>query len=374
MGEAEKYLRSILNIVIPLTGLYLVCFWGPKTLLFFLPFVIGWGIALIANPLVRFLEKRLKIVRRHSSAVIIVVVLGLIVLLFYLLFIRLYAEMSNFVKDLPFLYQEAVNDVNGAMTAGRNLFDFLPDHIQAAIDQLTVNLGDYVGTLISKAAAPTVHIAGSVARSIPNALVSTVITICSAYLFIAEQDRLLSWFRNHAPAFILRYTNYLKKDAKGLIGGYFLAQFKIMFVIATILVIGLMILRVDYSILIAILIALLDFLPIFGAGTVLIPWGIVKLFTGEYAYAAGLILLYITTQVVRQIIQPKIVGDTMGLSPLMTLLLLYLGFKISGLAGMILAVPVGIVFINFYRYGAFDSLIENTKILIRDLNEFRKRK
>ena len=67
-----------------------------------------------------------------------------------------------------------------------------------------------------------------------------------------------------------------------------------------------------------------------------------------------------------------VVGDSMGLPPLMTLLLLYLGFKVKGLAGMILAVPIGLIFINFYKYGAFDSLIENVRILIRDINEFRR--
>ena len=77
------------------------------------------------------------------------------------------------------------------------------------------------------------------------------------------------------------------------------------------------------------------------------------------------------SQLVRQVIQPKIVGDSMGLPPLLTLFLLYLGFKVKGIAGMILAVPIGLIFINFYKYGAFDSLIKNVKLLIRELNAFR---
>lgn len=373
MEGAKKYLRVILNIVIPLAGLYLVCFWGPRLLGFFMPFVIGWIIALIANPLVRFLEKHLKIVRKHSSALIIVVVLGLIIILFYWLFGRLYVELAGFLKDLPLLYDSAVEDITGALSNSRKLIELLPENLQTPLEVFSENLGGYIGTFFSKAAAPTVEIAGNVAKSIPNVLVNTVITILSSYFFIAEQDRMLLWMRGYAPKFVLRYLEYLKKDAKGVIGGYFLAQFRIMFVVAFILAAGLMVLGVNYGLVLAVLIALLDFLPVFGTGTVLIPWGIVKLFTGEYAYAAGLILLYITTQVVRQIIQPKIVGDSMGLPPLLTLVLLYLGFKLRGIAGMILAVPVGLIFINFYRYGAFDSLIRNVKILVEDVNEFRKR-
>lgn len=371
MEDMKKYLRLTLNVLIPLTGLYLVCFWGPKLLGFFMPFVIGWVIALVANPLVRFLERRLKIVRRHSSVLIIVVVLGAVIALFYLAVSRLYVELAGFVKDLPQLYENAAEDVTGALQNSRHFFDFLPDSIQIHLDQISNNLGEYLGTLFSKAAMPTVEIAGNVAKSIPNVLVNTVITILSSYLFIAEQDRMLLWMKQYAPGFVLRYGAYLKKDARGLIGGYFLAQFRIMFVVAAILAVGLLVLGVSYSFILAVLIALLDFLPVFGTGTVLIPWALVKLFTGEYSYAVGLLALYVITQVMRQMIQPKIVGDSMGLSPLMTLFLLYLGFKIRGLAGMILAVPIGLVFINFYKYGAFDSMIGNARELAREINRFR---
>ena len=102
------------------------------------------------------------------------------------------------------------------------------------------------------------------------------------------------------------------------------------------------------------------------------PWAFVKLLTGEYPFAVGLILLYVLTQVVRQIIQPKIVGDSMGLPPLMTLLFLYLGFKINGISGMILAVPIGIIGLNLYKYGASDSLIENVRLLAAEIQRFRK--
>ena len=372
MEGVKKYLRIILNIIIPLTGLYLVCVWGPRVLGFFIPFVIGWMIALIANPLVRFLEKRLKIVRKHGSMLIIAGVLALIISLLYFVLGKAYVEIREFIGDLPALYDSAAAEIRGAVQNGNRMFEFLPDEFRTAVMQFTENIGTYVGDLVSKAAAPTVEIAGNVAKGIPNVLVNTVITILSSYLFIAEQDKILAWMRRYAPKFVLRYAEYLKKDARGVIGGYFLAQFRIMFVVAGILAVGFLFLKVKYGLLLAVLISMLDFLPVFGTGTALFPWAAVKLFTGEYTYAAGLLILYVVTQVSRQLIQPKIVGDSMGLPPLLTLFLLYLGFKVKGIAGMILAVPIGLIFINFYKYGAFDSLIENVKLLIRELNAFRK--
>lgn len=374
MEDIKKYLRMILNIAFPLAGLYLVCFLGPRLLSFFMPFVVGWVIALIANPLVKVLERKVKLVRRHGSMIIIVGVLAMIIGLFYLAFTWLYGELLAFSKDLPALSENALNEITKAIRNSQKLLAYLPDGLEKPLMEFSNNLGGTIAALFSKAAAPTVEIAGNVAKGIPNVMVNTIIMILASYLFLVEHDRIIFSLKSVLPSVVFRYVDYLKKDARGVIGGYFLAQFRIMFVVAAILAAGLMVLGVKYSLVLAVLIALLDFLPIFGTGTVLIPWAVVKLFSAEYPYAVGLILIYITTQVVRQIIQPKIVGDSMGLPPLITLLLLYLGFKVKGIAGMILAVPVGLVFINFYKYGAFDSMIENMKLLIKEVDEFRKGK
>lgn len=372
MESAKRYLRMILNIVIPAAGLCLFLLLVPRLLGFFMPFVVGWLIAMLANPLVKFFEQRLRLVRRHGSMLILVGVLGLVIGALYLAVSTLYRELSGFIEEAPELFENARYEVNSALVNGRKLLEFLPLGLREPILAFAGNLSGVMGELFSQAAVPTVEIAGNVARSLPSILVNTVVLIVASYLFLADYDRILRWMKAHMPSLIRKYAGYLKKDAKGLIGGYFLAQFRIMFVVAVILFLGLMLLGVRYSLLLAILIALLDFLPIFGTGTVLFPWAAVKLFTGEYPYAAALVLIYITTQVVRQMIQPKIVGDSMGLPPLLTLFLLYLGFKVRGIAGMIFAVPVGIIVINFYKYGVFDSMIENAAMLIREINEFRK--
>lgn len=374
MESVKKYTRVILNIIIPLMGIGLVWFLGPKLLRFFMPFVIGWVIAMIANPLVRFLDRKLKIVRKHSSVLIVVVVLAAVILLGYFLISRLVIQAISLVKDLPELYGIAVEEIRGVFARFDDLFRMLPHNVQENWQEFSTNVGAYLSLLVQKAASPTVEVAGNVAKGIPNALVNTVVTILSSYFFIVERDKIIEFWKRYLPEGGSRYYNYLKGDVKRLIGGYFLAQFRIMFVVCTILIVGFFVLGVRYAFLLGILIAMLDFLPVFGTGTVLIPWALVKLFSADYPLAIGLALLYVLSQVIRQVIQPKIVGDSMGLPPLMTLLFLYLGFKWSGIGGMILAVPLGIIVLNLYQYGAFDSLIENMKILVHDIREFRKGK
>ena len=367
--EARKYVRIILNILIPLFVIYAVCFWGPRLLAFFLPFVIGAVIAMIANPLVHFLEKNVKIVRKHSSIVMIVGVLALVIAGLYFLIAWLFREMRGFITALPGLYETMVVEVKAAYGALTRNFNFLPTDLDTTFAQILAGLETLVGDSLQDMAAMA---GGAVARTLPDALVYTIVMLMSSYLFLTEHDRIKAGIRKNLPAPVLKYLRLFRGDLKTVIGGYFVAQFKIMFVIAAVLLAGLLILGVKYSIFLAIGIAVLDFLPMFGTGTVLIPWALVKLFTGEFAYAAGLGALYVMTQAVRQVIQPKIVGDSMGLKPLPTLFLLFLGFKFRGIAGMILAVPVGLVFIKFYEYGAFDSLIRNVKLLVKEIGDLRK--
>lgn len=372
MDGVKKYLRIVLNIVIPLAELAVVCILLPKLLMFFLPFVIGWVIAIIANPLVRWLERHLKIVRRHSSMAIVILVLAGIIGLLYVLVSRLVHETFSFVQELPDLYTMMILEIRGLFAHFDRLFQIVPKDVQQAAQEFVGDVGQMISSLAQNIAAPTVEAAGSVAKAIPGALVYTVVTILSSYFFIADQDNIWKMWKKYLPEQVNRYLTYLRRDAKQLIGGYFLAQFKIMFVVAGMLLAGFWILGIEHAVLLSCAIAVLDFLPMFGTGTALIPWAIFQVLEGNYAMAAGMILLYVLTQVVRQMIQPKIVGDSMGLPPFFTLFLLFIGFKVHGLSGMILAVPFGMLGLRFYEYGAFDGLIKNIRLLADGIRQWRK--
>lgn len=371
MEDGKRILRILLNVLIPLTVIFLVCTVGPWLIRFFMPFVIGWCIAMIANPLVRFLERRLKLVRRHSSVLIVVVALAVVIGGLYLLITRLAMEIAVVIRDLPVMYEAGRKEVQDAFLSLSRLLERFPQGVQDMVARFNENIGELVSGLVQKIAFPTVTVAGNVAKGIPSVLVNSIIVILSSYFFIVERDQIVALFQQVMPKGVQDYIRFLKQDVRRLIGGYFLAQFRIMFVVAVILALGFLILGVNHGLLWAVLIAILDFLPLFGTGTALFPWALVKGLSGEWAFAAGLILLYFLTQAVRQIIQPKIVGDSLGLPPLMTLFFLYLGFKVSGISGMILAVPIGILVMNLYQYGAFASLITNLKLLVQEINRFR---
>lgn len=357
---------------ISLAGIFLVVWLGPKLLRFFMPFVIGWLIALIANPLVRFLEKRLKIVRKHSSAVIVIGVLAGVILGCYFIITRLTMETVRFIKDLPDLYYDLEVEIRLMMENLSRLFQFLPTQIQETLNNLGNNVSQFMGELIQSIGMPTMEAAGNVAKNIPNILIQIIVTVLSSYFFIADRDKLMERFHKFIPQSVSHGIDLISNQFKQVVGGYFKAQFRIMGVVAAILLIGFLILRVDYAVLLACLIAFLDFLPFFGTGTALIPWALVKLFAGEYEIAIGLAIIYLVSQLVRQVIQPKIVGDSMGLNPLLTLIFMYIGFKVQGVAGMILAVPIGLVVLKLFEAGAFNDIIYGVKEITKDINAFRR--
>ncbi len=372
MDSVRKYARILLNIGIPLAGILLACWGIPRLLGYFMPFVIGWLIAMIANPLVRFLESRMKLVRKHGSVLIVVLALALVIGLGYFLVSRLLYQAFGLVKDLPEMYAAVSVVLEDFFRRFDEFYRFLPPNVMQAWSDFTGNVGQMIGLLLQKAASPTVEAAGNVAMRIPNAMVNVIVTILSAYFFLAERERILELWQRYLPEGGNRYCRKLREDLIQLVSGYFMAQFKIMFMVALILLAGFLVLGIRYAFLLAVLIAVLDFLPLFGTGTVLLPWAAVKLLSGEYMLAAGLAMLYVVSQVTRQMVQPKIVGDSMGLPPLLTLFLLYLGFKTRGISGMILAVPLGILAMRLYEYGMFDSLIENVKLLVREIGQFRR--
>ena len=370
----NRYMKSLVNIILFLAAVLLVCLLLPKLLVFFMPFVVGWIIALIANPLVRFMERRMKIVRKHSSMLIIIGAIALVVLAGYFAISRIVRELYGFVGILPDLYNSFLLDLQETEANLQGLASRFPSNLTESISNLINSLTNSLGDVIGTIGAPTVAAAGSIARNIPNVLVNIIFAVLSSYFFIAERDKIMQWGREHTPESLRSKWRFIMDNFRKAVGGYFKAQFKIMGVVALILLVGFWILKINYAVLFAILIAILDFLPFLGTGTALIPWAVLKILSGDYEFAVGLIIIYLVSQLVRQLIQPKIVGDTIGLNSLATLFCMFIGYKVGGIIAMIIAVPIGMIIISLYEAGAFDDVIGDVKTLADGLNRYRKEK
>lgn len=367
-----KYLKIIVNLFFAIGLILFLLLVVPQLIGFFLPFVIGWMIALIANPLVRFLEKRVKILRKHSSAIIIILVIGVIVGIVYLIIAMLIRESKQLARDLPSIIEQVEFQLNHLSIKLKELSNDMPDPVSKFINNLLESIEKNLIGFEPRQDMLTFSVASNLAQNIAEFFLALIITILSAYFFIAKRDEIMDSLKRILPKSIVDGWNFIYNNFTKAVGGYFKAQFKIMLILCVIMFVGFEILSVSYSILLAIGIAFLDFLPVFGTGAVLWPWALLDMLAGNYFRAIGLVVIYLICQITKQVLQPKMVGDSIGISPLATLFFLYVGYRLYGIVGMIIGVPVGMVIINLYRVGMFDRLIKGFKIIIHDLNEFRK--
>ena len=372
LGDTRPYWKVLVSLVFSLTATVLFIYVGIKAIFYFMPFVIGWFLSVIAGPPVTFLEKKLKIMKRLGSAITIILVLALCIGLIYLIISQIWEEISVLIRNFPSMYHDLERGLNQIGTQGNTLFERFPEQIQNSWATLMNNLDDTASSLIGRIGEPTIEVAGNVAKRIPSVLIGTIVAFVSAYFFIADKENLGEWVKKVVPKSITSRLLLVGENLKYAMGGYFKAQFKIMGVVFAILLVGFTLMQIRFSILLAIAIAFLDFLPFFGTGTALIPWAIYKFLVGDYKMVAALVILYGVTQLVRQLIQPKLVGDSMGLNPLYTLFLLYLGYRVGSILGMIFAVPVGLILLNLYQAGAFDYILDDVKILAEGILSLRE--
>ncbi len=372
MENNRPYWQVALRLLFSLIATVAFVVIGWNLLRFFMPFVIGWIIAAVAAPLVNWLEKRLKIVKKLGSALIVILVLAAIILAVYFGISRLAAEISDLIRNFPEIYAQLETGLGQIGDTLSGIFERLPSGVRSAWNTAVENLDQYMGGLVSDISEPTMTAAGNIAKQVPSYLISFLVAVLSAYFFIVQREEVLNWMKKVSPESIQKRMAFVIDNLRCAVGGYFKAQFKIMAIVFAILFVGLGMLGTQYFVLVAFLIAFLDFLPVFGTGTAMIPWAVYEFFMGDYKLTVALIVIYVITQAAHQLLQPKLVGDSVGLNPLVTLILLYIGYRMGGILWMILAVPIGMVLINMCRAGAFDYIFDDVKILTDGILGLRK--
>ena len=372
MKKSTKYLKIFANLIYVIVIICILAFAIPKLLGFFAPFVVGFILSLIANPVVRFLEKRINIKRKYGSVIMIVSVVGIIVLACYGLIVALVNGLGEFVDYIPTLYSDASVELTNAAQQLQAILNKLPLKNEVDFTSVGETLGTWVTSLIAGLDTESVSAVGDVAKSLPNILVGVIVGVLATYFFIADHDKLSQMMHKHCPILFSGNSLLVYRELIRVVWGYFKAQFKIMGVMYIVLAIGLTVIGVRYGWIWAAGIAFLDMLPVFGTGFILWPWTVIKLLSGNYGMAAGMLVIYAVCQVTHQLIQPKLIGDSVDLNPFATLFFMFIGYKLKGMLGMIIAIPTGMILIQLYKLGAFDTAIWCVREIAKDFNDFRR--
>lgn len=372
----DLHRRILVNLGVALAGVLFLIFVVPQLVRFLMPLIVAWIVAMIANPIIRFLEKRIKIMRKHGSALVIILVLAALIAAFYGLAVLVASQFSSWVTELPEVYDSVTQNLQHLFRLLHQKYNIIPADVKLAFDQRENMLDSYIQKaidgLLKMVKSGSLSKVSSLASSLMDFLVYAILTILASYFMTVEKDHFTKLLQEKTPAGVHRIWDKIKKIFIRAIGGYFKAHFQIMIVIFFITVIPFAFMGISYSGLLAVVIAIVDFLPFFGAGTVLVPWAVYRLVTGSYTYAAILFVIYVVVLIVRQALEPKLIGDNIGTSPFETLVFMLVGYRLAGMLGLIVGIPVGMILVECYREGMFDDYIRGIKILARDINEYRK--
>ncbi|HPD00652.1 MAG TPA: sporulation integral membrane protein YtvI [Acetivibrio sp.] len=338
----NQKVKFILKIILTLVGTFIGIILTLKLSVYVAPFIIAFVISSIIEPLIRFLMKKAKFPRRLAAIVSLLLVLSVISVLMLLFFSRLYNEVVSLTNERPQYLIEIYQNVSAFIRRSFDAYLNLPDDITSYITNMISNLSQSV----SKVFDPFIKGLYNAAISIPQVIIFILVTVLATYFFSSDRDRIYESIKHNVPEFILEKAISIKDNIFMAFFGYIRAQLILMSITFTELSIGFAIIGIRRFLLLALVISFIDAFPVLGTGGVLVPWAIYEFITRDFRMGISLIILYVIVLVIRQMIEPKILGQQIGLHPLITLMAMYLGTQFYGIVGFILGPIIVLLFKN----------------------------
>lgn len=307
-----------------------------------LPVLLGIGIAAALSPLIRFLQSRLSLGRSLSAGMCVTGILLLLAALFWLLARALAAEAGRLYDQLPAIMDTLSRALEAFGRWAQQLAQLLPDGAGDAFSSWAQNIIRSGGTLAAEAYERVFSLVSGFLGQLPDTLLFLLTTVLSSYFAAAELPHLQGLCRDHLPDTLQKRGHQLLGSMKTVFSGWLRAQLILMGITFCILLCGFWLLGIRPALLPALGIAVLDTLPLFGTGTILLPWGLFRIIAGDFRLGLGLMILYGVAALSRNVLEPKLLGAQAGVSPLLTLLAIYTGYHLSGFTGMIL-LPIGVM-------------------------------
>ncbi|NLM11442.1 MAG: sporulation integral membrane protein YtvI [Clostridiaceae bacterium] len=331
-----------------------------------IPFIIAFILSSLIEPLVSFLERKVKIPRKIGSVFSILLVLSILGTILGLIITRLVKEIINVYEQINVIFGGMQLFFEAMIEKVNYLYISLPKTISDTVDQYFAEAANSAKEIMK----PLIEKLTSFTLSLPQALLFLVVTILATYFMTSDKNKINSFLDRQFPVQWMEKTRIVVNNLFSALFGWMRAQLILMTVTFTELTVAFLILDIQNGLLLALIIAIVDALPVFGVGTVLIPWGIVDLLSGNYQRGISMLLLYIIVLVVRQLIEPKIIGQQIGVHPLATLFSMYLGLQLFGIIGMIVG-PVIMVIIKTI-FGTILKTNEIKKWLQQTFNYYMK--
>lgn len=311
----------------------------------FAPFIVAWIFASLLNPVVTWANKKFKLPRSIGSLLSMLFILSGLLGIIYVIIHKLWEQIVNFTKVLPELSDEIIHQLNAIEL---NLGDKL--HLIPGLDAFT-NLDSLIENMVGSisnfltSVIPTIY--GGISK-VPDIVLFTIVMLLATFFMTRDFYYIKAFVKAQFSDTIIDKIVIMQRGVIGALGGYVRTQLILMSITFMICLVGLFLFGIEYALLLSVIIAIIDALPLFGSGTILIPWSIYNLIVGNYSIGIGLLGIYGIIFVTRQVMEPRILASQIGVYALVTVMAVYIGYSIMGFFGLIVG-PVLVVVLQMLQ-------------------------
>lgn len=328
------------------------------------PFLIGLVIAFLINPVVRFLQKKGRMPRTLAVIVSLILVFAFFAGLITLLIAEIVSGADYLAKVVPnqletlikYTEQFFASQIIPLYNQFTTMFNSLDSGQQDTIMDNIQNVGSTIGTTLGNFIQRFFEFIPNIISWFPNAATVIIFSLLATFFISKDWERFVSMGDRLLPNRAKTSSQTVLVDLKKALFGFLKAQLTLISITTVIILIGLLILRVEYAITIALVTGLVDILPYLGTGLIFVPWIVYEVITGDINMAIGLGVLYIIVIVQRQVMEPKVLSSNIGMDPLATLLSLFVGFKMIGFLGLIVGPVVLVILTTLHKANVFRDL------------------
>lgn len=335
--------KFILNIAFIFTVYAVLYFIFVYMVHWVMPFLVGFLIALALRPVTKFANKFVRSTGKGVALFVIAMFYMVVVLILWFIFTFLLAQTAELINLMPKLYfrrlEPLLLNFNDWIVA--NAQTLSPD-VAGTISQVITNGINYIADAVKNMSISFVQFATKIISNFPLYLISVIFTIVLSVFISLEYDYITAFIKKQLPDKFNSTFEGARKFVIYTLWKMIKSYIVIMAITFFELFIGLSILKVRYALPIAAIVAFLDIMPVIGTGGILIPWAIVVLILENYYLGFGLLILYFLVTIIRNIIEPRIIGQQIGLHPIITITAMYAGLRLFGFGGFIIAPVVAI--------------------------------
>jgi sporulation integral membrane protein YtvI len=310
------------------------------------PFLLGALLALAAEPMVRFFRKVCRFPQALASAVGVSMAFALLALVLMLTLGFLFRELRNLAGILPDVTESLRSGMDALSGWLLGIARRAPEGLRPFLTRNVTDLFSGGSALLDRAVDFLLHLASGILSRVPGGALSLGTGIIASFMISTKFSRIQSFLRSRIPREKLSRIGQILRQLKTVVLGWLKAQLKLSGVTFAVAAVGFWLLGVRHVLLWALLVALVDAFPILGTGTVLVPWSVVSFLQTDHFRAFGLLGLYGAATLLRTVLEPRLVGKHLGLDPLVTLIALYVGFRLFGLPGMLLSPMIAVTVIQ----------------------------